>query len=851
MPAAENNLQAAGVSSVKEFSSAEYACNADGEYGSNPKLTSFSVECPSSGSFPLTGNISWPTCIVSNCLTIPTITGFVKESNGPIPVGNSVKYRCITDGQVTVDGPTQSMVCGAAGSFPSSPDSWPDCRDIMDCSETAPEPDVNSKLEASTSTGLKEFEYTQYTCQNGYSLEGVTHSGVSNNVFKLECGGGGTYATSISWPTCLVSSCLSAVIPTAANGLITDATGDTPVADEISYHCTATTQVTDEGKTKSVLCQPDGTFNVPTTWPTCRDAVACTDSIPAPPGESNLDASASTVTNEFDVATYACKANHQQANGAADFMLTCGLAGTFPASPAWPTCDPVPIPCATVLTQDGFTTTAVAPIQSGSKIVYTCSTAGEVHDGGKIVEATCGIDGVIPSPTWPTCRAGVDCTDTPPNPTGPSYLANSASTVAKEFDSATYLCNADYALEDGVADFKLACGQGGTFPASPTWPTCYPLCTTALTVPADAPYEAVEASTSVGAGLKAPYQCTTSGEVSETMKYVQVECGTDANFIMPVAWPPCHAALDCPAPPAPPFSTNLAASTSSGLKEFDIALYSCNADFTLVGVPATVVGNINTVTNKFELSCGVGGSFTTITDNDWPTCVSDAKRKKRFVEFDGLKADITYSIYAFVETQWMYNTGVENDVKDEKNFTSENLLFPKAVIDVFHERIETVLGDGSLGPIQLRNPVYAICEQPMTTMFPHRCVKTFGKSFIILIVLIVQLDTFSQLVTPTCLNEAVEGAWLKSLGFTYKKQPPNWMDDTDVNRHMIPVGGGIEFYCSNNKTRPKKDIWDQDNEDGIISAHCTHTGAISITMNPGGKLSFYPYDEISINKSHP
>ena len=64
------------------------------------------------------------------------------------------------------------------------------------------------------------------------------------------------------------------------------------------------------------------------------------------------------------------------------------------------------------------------------------------------------------------------------------------------------------------------------------------------------------------------------------------------------------------------------------------------------------------------------------------------------------------------------------------------------------------------------------------------------------------------------------------------KQSPNWL--ADKSKHQIPVGGTLEFYCNDTLKRPKKDDWDEDKEDEIISAYCTHNGDISITMNPGG-----------------
>ena len=53
-------------------------------------------------------------------------------------------------------------------------------------------------------------------------------------------------------------------------------------------------------------------------------------------------------------------------------------------------------------------------------------------------------------------------------------------------------------------------------------------------------------------------------------------------------------------------------------------------------------------------------------DNEWPTCVEDTmaenSRKKRFVTYEGLRKDITYTLNVFFETQWMYTKQIEDDI---------------------------------------------------------------------------------------------------------------------------------------------------------------------------------------------
>lgn len=54
-----------------------------------------------------------------------------------------------------------------------------------------------------------------------------------------------------------------------------------------------------------------------------------------------------------------------------------------------------------------------------------------------------------------------------------------------------------------------------------------------------------------------------------------------------------------------------------------------------------------------------------------------------------------------------------------------------------------------------------------------------------------------------------------------------------------PVGAAIHFYCRSEKKRPKKDNWDADSNDGIISGYCTHSGEFNIDMNPAGMTIHY------------
>ena len=99
-----------------------------------------------------------------------------------------------------------------------------------------------------------------------------------------------------------------------------------------------------------------------------------------------------------------------------------------------------------------------------------------------------------------------------------------------------------------------------------------------------------------------------------------------------------------------------------------------------------------------------------------------------FSIFLGLRADISYTINVYFETQWMYaGSTVEDDILTEKNYSLTNPLFPRAIVDVFHDRIEKALGNHDMGALNLKYPIYPTCEQPMLDEFEGGCVPSDSK----------------------------------------------------------------------------------------------------------------------------
>ena len=105
----------------------------------------------------------------------------------------------------------------------------------------------------------------------------------------------------------------------------------------------------------------------------------------------------------------------------------------------------------------------------------------------------------------------------------------------------------------------------------------------------------------------------------------------------------------------------------------------------------------------------------------------------RYITYEGLRPDISYSLNVLFETQWMYTAALKTDIIAERNITFNSKLFPKTIIEVFHERIESVLGsNGDLGALKFKYPIEATCEQPLlagTTETPSDCFKSSRKFF--------------------------------------------------------------------------------------------------------------------------
>ena len=61
-------------------------------------------------------------------------------------------------------------------------------------------------------------------------------------------------------------------------------------------------------------------------------------------------------------------------------------------------------------------------------------------------------------------------------------------------------------------------------------------------------------------------------------------------------------------------------------------------------------------------------------------------------------------------------------------------------------------------------------------------------------------------MAATCSNDVVRATWLNQMGYTLKKQNPNWLPtQAQQEDARVPIGGGVEYYCENQDKRPKLD----------------------------------------------
>ncbi len=584
------------------------------------------VQCGLNGMFPQTDQHSWPICRITHCLDVVSNSGFTPTSTDPIAVGEFREYNCANPNQIAEDSiDPLRLECFDTGQF-AVPNPWPTCRSRVDCAATLPQPPVGSYLELPPSGLLQEFDYAKYSCKAGAHLNNVIgNPDVVNGQFQVQCqlGGGWEDTAQINWPQCFVEYCANVPesFPTPPLSRVGDE--DTVlVSEEADYKCAGDTHVTDIGPIISLECLSDGTLASMPSSLSCRPPGSCTS--PPTPGPSTfLLISSDSVVTEFESASYSCQPGaHIMGDTANVFEIDCSFTSTGnpPAFPdehsiSWPTCT---VDFCTVY--DDLTANGLAPVDNTEWVAvgdfgsYECFDNTKTLDSGSYTPE-CGSDGQFILNSVPTCRDRLVCPDPPPLPTQGSNFQDSASTQVMEFDFAEYSCvPGAYLLTDGPnilnGKFSVECENGGSFPTSPTFPTC--TIVECVTLPNIAGFVSTT-TVPLSIGGVAEYTCETAGEVTPNGAILEIPCMTDGNFDVPATLPACQAAEICVvAPPTPSGTSGLNPSGSVDVTQYNFAVYECPSESFLVDTDAPSI-----VDGQFLVMCE-GTAYEAV--NDWPTC---------------------------------------------------------------------------------------------------------------------------------------------------------------------------------------------------------------------------------------
>ncbi|TRY77305.1 hypothetical protein TCAL_04063, partial [Tigriopus californicus] len=604
---------------IREFGLATYKCVEGSTLSPEFADTqgNFNLQCGLNGAYPQAPN--FPTCAISSCISVEAKDRFTTGDVAPIAIGEHVRYECSDTGQIPGDSPGPVEVeCMPDGTL-NYPDPFPVCRSKASCSSPYPVPPASSFLLKTLSSLLNEFDWASYACKEGATLQGVSNPFIENGRFKAQCQVGGTWNTTIDWPTCIVEFCPQAIIPSFP-GYTRIGTGDAAVQTNVEYKCTDPSKIMPGGTNHLIPCNTDGTVDDTTPPPTCELANVC-PSAPIPDASHNLAPYSGPDVQEFNFALYGCKdgstlegvTNPNVENN--KFKLECEVGGQWPVTVAWPTC--IVEKCAVFPAVGGIKPkhTTFVPVGGFSK--YICELDGQVFDSGMEIDVECLADGTldIPDPI-PSCRAPVSC-PAPPIPSAASSLQGSTSSNVTEFSSAEYMCQehtflakTDPSVKDGK--FMLQCQAGGVYDANPTWTSCrhYRCDPSALTIPAG--FKVANPEPFVYTNEVYTLVCETEGEVTSEGPFLSLTCQEDGTFTPLPTNPTCAASATCPAPTVAPPAENRFKPYDSEVevKVYGHASFECQEGYFIK------LGNSEYL-STYELKCEGDQTYETPV---WPKC---------------------------------------------------------------------------------------------------------------------------------------------------------------------------------------------------------------------------------------
>ena len=217
---------------------------------------------------------------------------------------------------------TLALACGSDNTF-ALDDNWPMC--VTKCLVEAaaeekayqsPEGKLKLNTLGNECTNLSSLldekevisvdESITYSCNDSAAEIG---SSMANEI-QLTCALNGSLTPNLAEiPPCLLpKNCSDPLEADAESGLVYDNSTEAPLAYRFgTYFCANESLITDFGKTFDVLCQEDGTFAAPDSWPKCREPFDCDDFVPYPSKESLLNDSTTVVEKEGHDAIYVCR----------------------------------------------------------------------------------------------------------------------------------------------------------------------------------------------------------------------------------------------------------------------------------------------------------------------------------------------------------------------------------------------------------------------------------------------------------------------------------------------------------------------------------------------------------------
>jgi len=713
--------------------------------------------------------------------------------------------------------------------------------------------------------------YLEYVCPENPEILGQQQVAGWNATFKVKCIGDGQFEKirKIQWPGCRVpGTCLAVDGPAVPedSGLVQTYV-DKLEFTNISFKCVDKTQEPigpmvverpGQGKVIEVLCGrkwsdsgvwEEGTaaWEVPSAWPNCefKDEFSCDPSteitIPdwtglIPENTKFILASSMKEINgvgqmKNEYGYLKCRDENLITDNGTRIPIRCDTNGNFEAfaNASWPICR---MPTCEVDKRPN-NTGELEPLSDlatdvGSFLDFACP-GGNVTDDGRTIQVQCIAKQLIgqpepdyvyeekyavPDPGWPACRSPVTCspddvrwitTDSNDNATVIGWNAALATglicnwTDAIEFTDFNCTCNDSNAILD--SDIRPRCGKGGNWKAPSKWPNCIIITTTTtttttttLTTTTITENAATVTGTTTTADPNAPAATTTIASNAATTTVASAVTITTT-----------------------PATTTTATTTVAKRKKRDVEGIWTEDD----AEDATDSFDIAEKNNNFffdeeeedefeeeysEEEQGIRVKRAASTTNNyihvWVEVQFSKKRPQLGMTMTNFSANIDRLIFA------MNGTFGEKVLKPKVNLVAASNSSDNATSSSNATDTSPPESDGAPQMVMVPSPDYMTLEMPpygQEDKWPRRGPKC--------------RDCIKYIDQNTCPNDLLE---LMKTGYAHSKPvvPMTNKRGKTYDSFEVLVGSTVDLYCEDYWKKPKKDTWDDDKTDGIVTALC-------------------------------